>query len=322
LKPALSIVFFTVSSGAGLGLIALVALVDWISPGTLPTAIAWRSALLGLALVAAGLASSVLHLAAPRNAWRALSRVKTSWLSREAALAALLFPVAAIFARLVATNHLGSARAGWAVATLLLAWATLLATAMIYGSLKPIRQWRTIWTPVNYFLLGHWSGALLLIVMSAAYGMLPRAFVATALVLGAAALAAKLAYWAAIGDKGRSAAKAPTLERAIGVPAGVHGPGAMSVAQARLLDVGHSHGTFLTQEFGFELARRHARTLRIAALVLGFGLPAIWLLAGAAQWGIGLAATACGMIGLLAERWLFFAEARHTVRLYHGDLKT
>ena len=25
------------------------------------------------------------------------------------------------------------------------------------------------------------------------------------------------------------------------------------------------------------------------------------------------------MIGLIAERWLFFAEARHTVRLYHGD---
>ena len=28
------------------------------------------------------------------------------------------------------------------------------------------------------------------------------------------------------------------------------------------------------------------------------------------------------IIGVLAERWLFFAEARHTVRLYHGDPRT
>jgi len=25
---------------------------------------------------------------------------------------------------------------------------------------------------------------------------------------------------------------------------------------------------------------------------------------------------------LLVERWLFFAEAKHTVRLYHGDPRT
>jgi DMSO reductase anchor subunit len=29
------------------------------------------------------------------------------------------------------------------------------------------------------------------------------------------------------------------------------------------------------------------------------------------------AAVSC-VAGLLAERWLFFAEARHVVRLYHG----
>lgn len=28
------------------------------------------------------------------------------------------------------------------------------------------------------------------------------------------------------------------------------------------------------------------------------------------------------MAGLLLERWLFFAEARHVVRLYQGDQRT
>ena len=206
--------------------------------------------------------------------------------------------------------------------TLVLAWAALVSTAMIYASLKPIRQWHTFWTPLNYLLLGHWSGALLLAAMACAYVGASAPFLVLAGVLGALGLAAKLAYWHAIGERGAGSAAAPTLERAIGVPAGVHGPGPVSVMHARLLDVGHSHGTFLTKEFGFELARRHARALRWAALALGFGLPLAWLVSGMQRWQPGLAAALCGIIGLLAERWLFFAEARHTVRLYHGDPRT
>ena len=320
MKPALSIVFFTVVSGAGLGLLALVAAIDLFFTATLPERLLWRGTLLGLVLVAAGLASSLMHLANPKNAWRSFSRFRTSWLSREAVFASALFFFAASYTSLVALAVGSAARPVTAAGTLLLAWAVLLSTAMIYASLKPIRQWHTFWTPVNYFLLGHWSGALLLATMVSAYAASFRVFVIVAGVLGMLALAAKLAYWRAVVERGSAAA--PTIERAIGVPQGVHGPGPVSVMQARLLDVGHSHGTFLTREFGFELARRHALLLRVAALVLGFALPLLWLASRVASWQLGLAAALCGMIGLLAERWLFFAEARHTARLYHGDPRT
>jgi DMSO reductase anchor subunit len=322
LKPAFSIVFFTVSSGAGLGLLACIALADAFAPESLSAQAQWRGATLGLTLVAAGLTSSVLHLARPQNAWRALSRVRSSWLSREAALASILFPIAATYIGLIATGNGGSWRSFSAWATCVLAWAVLFSTAMIYASLKPIRQWRTVWTPINYLLLGHWSGALLLATLMAAYGAVSRPFLIACLLLGLVALAAKLAYWASIGEGARSTRNAPTLERAIGVAAGVHGPGPMTVAHARLLDVGHSHGTFLTNEFGFDLARKHARLLRASTLALGFGGPLIWLVFGAPRWQLGLFAVACAIIGLLAERWLFFADARHTVRLYHGDPRT
>ncbi len=318
MKPALSIIFFTVSSGAGLGLLALIALVDVFSRGSLPPHALWRGALLGLVLVATGLASSVLHLANPKNAWRSFSRFRTSWLSREAVFAGALFPVSTLYIALVATDRGGAARTLVTLFTVFLAWAVLVCTAMIYASLKPIRQWHTRWTPVNYVLLGHWSGAMLLAATASAYAAAPRSLFILAGVLGLVALAAKLAYWHTVADD----AKAPTLARAIGVAEGVRGPGPISAAHARLLDVGHSHGTFLTSEFGFVLARRHARTLRGVALALGFGLPLASLVAAASRWQLTLAAALCCIMGLLVERWLFFAEARHTVRLYHGDPRT
>src|SRR5271170_137423 len=119
MKPAFSIIFFTVSSGAGLGLLALLALVDRLAPGSLPAEAVWRGALLGLALLAAGLAASVLHLANPRHAWRSFVRVRTSWLSREAVAAAALFAVGVLYVLVVALDSAGPVRA-------LLAWATCL----------------------------------------------------------------------------------------------------------------------------------------------------------------------------------------------------
>jgi DMSO reductase anchor subunit len=321
MKPSLSIIFFTVSSGAGLGLLALLALGDLLARA-LPADALMQGIAVALALVAAGLASSLLHLAKPANAWRAFSRFKTSWLSREAVFAASLFPLTLAYGGLAWTADGGPLRAVAALAVALLAWAVLISTAMIYASLKPVRQWYSGWTPVNYWLLGHWSGAVLLLGLARVHAVHQRSFGWLAGGLGIAALIAKIGQWRAITAGARDA---PTLERAIGVPAYGHKggrPPGMTVARARLFDVGHSHGTFLTDEFGFVVARRHALALRIAALSAGFAVPAAWIVSGSAKAPLAsLAAMVC-LAGLLAERWLFFAEAQHTVRLYHGAART
>ena len=51
-----------------------------------------------------------------------------------------------------------------------------------------------------------------------------------------------------------------------------------------------------------------------------FIMPFISLAAVADGWW-PLAVLCCVVffVGLLLERWLFFAEAKHTVRLYHGE---
>lgn len=317
MKPTLSIIFFTVISGAGLGLLSLLALVDVCPDDILPKPAFTTGIALALALIVAGLASSALHLAKPSNAWRAFSRFRTSWLSREAVFAAALIGVAFVYGGSVAAGVHDAIRVPIAVVTSVLCCAVLFCTAMIYASLKPIRQWHTRWTPANYLLLGHWSGALVLLALALAYDARPMPFVWLALSIGLGAFAAKVAYWGVVSD----ATNALTLERAIGVREGVRPPG-MTVAQARLFDAGHSHGTFLTNEFGFTLARTHATALRACALLLAFGIPAVTLVMGWRNAGIAGVVAALCIMGLFAERWLFFAEARHTVRLYHGDART
>ena len=72
---------------------------------------------------------------------------------------------------------------------------------------------------------------------------------------------------------------------------------------------------------GFRVGRNHARTLRRIALVAGGAAP---LLALAMALKFEDAATALisisvlvHLIGVLAERWLFFAEARHAVMSFY-----
>ena len=58
MKPTFSIIFFTVSSGAGLGLLALLALVDMCPAPLLSDALTFWGIALALLLIVGGLASS------------------------------------------------------------------------------------------------------------------------------------------------------------------------------------------------------------------------------------------------------------------------
>src|SRR3989339_1493625 len=87
MHPAFSVIFFTTLSGAGYGLLAMVAALAL--QGDASSRVLVALLLLALALVTVGLLSSLGHLGKPLRAWRAVSQWRTSWLSREG-LAALL----------------------------------------------------------------------------------------------------------------------------------------------------------------------------------------------------------------------------------------
>ena len=328
MRPALSVVAFTVLCGAGLGALVLLAMIDLANVVSLgaqahaPVAVT-RAAMVALALVVAGLCASTLHLGNPRNAWKSLSRWRASWLSREALVALALLPTASAWILLLLRGGSSPLRVLLGLAVIVLAWLTLHCTAMIYASLKPIRQWNTPRVPLAYHALGHASGALVVVAMLRAHGEPAGIVAAVAGALLAVAAVVKLDYYAFIASDVRQL----TLEQAIGVPQGVGPPAAASASgttrmRARIFDVGHSRGTFLTNEFGYTLAPAQRTSLRALVWTAGFVVPALWLATGLDEWpGAAIACATC-LVGLGAERWLFFAEARHTVRLYHGERST
>ena len=96
------------------------------------------------------------------------------------------------------------------------------------------------------------------------------------------------------------------------------------IGRVRLLDRPHTNENYLTREMGYRVARKHAAKLRRIAIVLGAVAPFGLLLAAAStsiNWLVpvlAVAALATHLPGVLVERWLFFAEAKHTVMLYYG----
>ena len=301
MKPALSVIFFTVSSGAGLGLLVWLLIASLMADHIrMDGATFYKGALIAGLFITLGLVSSTLHLANRKNAIYSLTRIKTSWLSREGLLALVLYPLAAL--------HLAALHFGWPQITPITLWlliadaiAILYCTGMIYGCLRTVPRWNTWMTPAKYVLFGLMSGAVLLpAVLSlrpAEVGPVGKPMVA--ILMLALGLALYLGYLL----------KHPRVQHTINDALG------FKQGRVRLLDVGHSHGTFLTNEFGFAVAREKARMLRWAAILCGFMLP--MLLCYFTQW-FWLASFVC-VAGLLVERWLFFAEAEHVVRLYHGQ---
>ncbi|MSP90129.1 MAG: dimethyl sulfoxide reductase anchor subunit [Alphaproteobacteria bacterium] len=316
MHPAFSVIFFTTASGAGYGLLALLgvgAALGLLPPDRLFGVIAFA---LSFGLITAGLLSSTFHLGHPERAWRALTQWRSSWLSREGVLAIATYVPAGLFA--IGWVFLADNRGVWAwlgVASAGLAALTVICTAMIYASLRTIHQWCNGWVVPNYVALALMTGALWLGALMQALGVV-GAWVGW-LALCAIALAAlvKLAYWRFID----TSAAVSTAESATGL--GALGP-------VRMLDPPHTQENYLQREMGFRIARKHATKLRASVVLLGFAVPAALTalaLLGNAPPVIAIAASALAAlsasVGVVVERWLFFAEAKHVVTLYYGAHK-
>ena len=313
MHPAVSVIFFTTASGFGYGLLIWAGL---LAPfGLMPSARWFGFAVMGagLATVSAGLLSSMLHLGRPERAWRAFSQWRTSWLSREGVLAMVTFIPAVLFAfGWVILERTGGA---WALCGLIgaaLSLVTVGCTAMIYASLKPIRQWHHFTTLPAYIGFALMSGAAGLHAVIAVFGAAPKL---AGMITGSAAVllipivyTIKRAAWTAAD----TAVPTTTASTATGLRGAV-----------RSVEWPHTEENYLLKEMGYRIARKHARRLRSMAIAMAFVIPELLLVLalgppGPLSTAAAVAAALIMLAGIAVERWLFFAEAKHTVTLYYG----
>ncbi|UCI31585.1 dimethyl sulfoxide reductase anchor subunit family protein [Mesorhizobium sp. B4-1-4] len=310
MHPAFSVVFFTTATGAGYGLLALLGVLA--SLGFIPDDFWLGLVGLGLALglIVIGLLSSTGHLGRPERAWRAFSQWRSSWLSREGVASMATFIPAGLFG--IGWVILGRLD-GWVAAVGLLAATsaivTVCMTGMIYASLKPIAQWHSPYTLPGYLIFSAMSGSVLLNAVLQGFALRSKIFLASSVLLVLLGWIWKLATWR-YNDRLEIATTANT---ATGLAGGT----------VRTLEWPHTEENYLLKEMGFRIARKHSAKLRRITQALAFALPILLLVAAfALPWSFGVAlsvlAAIVQFVGMLVERWLFFAEAKHTVTLYYG----
>jgi DMSO reductase anchor subunit len=308
--PAPSLVVFTTAAGAGYGLLLLLGLAAPF--GLLPVERWFGVAALGLALglITVGLAASTYHLGHPERAWRAVSQWRSSWLSREGVAALVTYALAVPFA--LGWVLWQTADGIWGVLALLTvlgATVTIACTGMIYASLKTIQQWHTPWVPALFIAFALATGSIWLAALVHMFGigvLWPDWLAAGALLV---AWGLKAGYWRAM----RRAVPGSTAESATGLG---------HLGRVQSLEAPHTEDNYLLREMGYRVARKHATRLRRLAVFFGLGWPLVFLALGAvgpvADTARILIAAVAASLGVVITRWLFFAEAKHTVALYYG----
>lgn len=303
MRPAWSVILLTTLIGAGQGLFLAAFAVDFLQAELAQTLVIVSCAL-ALLLLAAGLIASFFHLGRPERAWRAASQWRSSWLSREVIVLPAFMGMVFLYAvlHLLGVERKFVMTAGWVGVALCM--ALFLCTGMIYACLAFLQEWHTALTPLNYLLLGAASGFTLAV---------PVAVLTLAPFAGVLSLAAFLisaaAYLMRCAALVRNARLRPksTLATAIGID---H-PRIVQKAQ------GFMGGSFNTREFFHGRPDRVVRAVRWTFLLLFFPVPAGLLGWGGGSLPVCVAAFSIQFAGLLAERWYFFAEAKHPQNLYY-----
>lgn len=306
MHPAISVIFFTVTSGAGFGLMALIGL-DWPMPRG-PLA-AFVISLIAGGLAVAGLISSTFHLGHPERAWRAFSQWRSSWLSREGVIAVITLILFGLYALSWVTTGTRVEVLGILVA--IGALLTIFATSMIYAQLKTVPSWHTKLTPACYLAFGIASALVMATALGSGRGVIGHLSPWLAALAMMAAWGLKALWWRHADGVGFSQTGSD-----VGTATGLG-----HLGEVRLFEKPHSGENYLTKEMMHQIGRKHARKLRVIAVLLGLIIP--FLMAAMAHYsgayfGFMLVGFIAMMAGLFVERWLFFAEAKHAVSLYYS----
>jgi len=321
MHPAFSVIFLTTLIGVGQGLfLALYTGESYAVVELLPAQnqdfYVWGS-VISVVFLIGGLISSVFHLGHPERAWRAATRWRTSWLSREVIVLPIVIGAIAVYGFVhwlgwdlknfgYETNVRGDLTLLLGAFGVAATFALFLCTGMIYACIKFLQEWATPLTVINYTLLGVASGFTLATAFAA---------------YTAPELVNFYAGWAIIITVAAFITRAASLIRNAKIKAKSSMKTAIGVRDNRIKQrsMGFMGGSFNTREFFHGVSIVMMKSIKWLFLVLVFAIPVTLLSIGISQDSTPMliAAFVVQYIGLIAERWFFFAQANHPQNLYY-----
>ena len=322
MHPAFSVIFLTTLIGVGQGMfLALFTGQSYAAVKLVPTqdsaAFYGIGAIIALVFLIGGLIASVFHLGRPERAWRAATQWRTSWLSREVivlpAVMALVF-VYAVMHYFELDTVLYTSKAGTTlqlslvVGTLgvIATFVLFICTGMIYAAVKFLQEWACSLTVINYLLLGTASGFTLTAAFASA---------------NAPELLGLYGNWAIIITVVAFITRGGSLIRNAHLKARSTIQTAIGIRHTKIQQkaMGMQGGSVNTRDFFHHKTVSFMKIIKWSFLVLVFPLPIILLSLGMASGNTGtlLGAFLIQYIGLIAERWFFFAQANHPQNLYY-----
>ncbi len=321
MHPAFSVIFLTTLIGVGQGMfLALYTGESYAAVNLLPAqdhAFYYLGSIVSVVLLIAGLIASFFHLGHPERAWRSATRWKTSWLSREVIVLPVMIGAVTVYGFVhymgwdLSVLGINEGKPGGLTLVIgaggvLATFALFVCTGMIYACIKFIQEWATPLTVVNYTLLGTASGFILATVFAAIYAPELRNFYG-----GWSIIITVFAFVTRSASLIRNARirYRSSLRTAIGVR--------HSTITQR--SQGFMGGSFNTREFFHGAQQWLFKSIKWIFLLMVFVLPVILLTAGMNTDGKSLLVTAFVVqyVGLIAERWFFFAQANHPQNLYY-----
>jgi DMSO reductase anchor subunit len=323
MNPAFSVIFLTTLIGAGQGL--FLALYTGQVYGTFgilggqlpPVDLYVNGTLLVMLLMGLGLFASFFHLGRPERAWRAATMWRTSWLAREVIVLPAFSGAAFVWGALyyfgidpvlvsAGTVNLHLSLLVGFIATVL-AFLLYLCTGMIYAAVKFIQEWASPLTVVNYLLLGSASGFTLAAALAASQqSNLVMFFVMWAIIITLVGFTTRM-Y--SLRRNARIKRKT-TACSAIGI----RHPKITQISQ------GAMGGSFNTREFFHHQSPQVIKAIKLAFPIAVFVIPVTLLVLGWSNDSVMLLSIAFVVqyLGLLLERWFFFAQAWHPQNIYYA----
>ena len=290
MHPAPSIILFTVLSGFGFGLISIVGLLQFLNQISKVDIVIFS--VIGLFFSIIGLISSFFHLANKKNAIKSMSQWQTSWLSREA--------ISSIFCLSIVVGNIG-----WVfiqnryidevgIILFLLSLFTIFTTSMIYAQLKTVPSWNNMLTPALFIFTALAGGSILL---------LDYASLVLLLIFGVL----QVLFWY-IADQSFG-----YKETSVGTALGFS-----KNEDIRAFDVAHTNRNYLLNEMVYKVARKHAIKIRYISFFAAFVFPMSLTLIFPGNFSVSVFMLVFHLVGIYFSRWLFFAEAKHSVSFYYN----